>query len=441
MLLNLCRDSPTFEDNFLSLDSLDSYSTDMEAMSVATDEATATEGLVNGSDQLSLQQMHEKQLQQDSDSPKKKRIRKTRAKVKSPEVIQKLKTSRRQRANDRERNRMHGLNEALEVLRTTLPNATDAKMTKIETLRYACNYISALAASLKLLEQTKDRNDMPNELPNPEDYAFMANFHFDSESNQSTRESLTSPLVSMTRSGCGIPDDYVETPQPLEPNRQHHHSRVVYTPPDQEQLAADLCPMATHTVTHSENLHFLEQSLHQQLNNQYNNFKQEQELNRNHNSPLHYVFSSQNKHLSTEAAIEALLSSADSRGDLAYNNSFSTGNQSVTDLHIAYMTPPTSPENKQLCNALQQQQQQQPRQQQSVSLPTAATAASLPLTNSFLQPQQQQQQQKLIDQQIHKLQMFSTIMSANSQFSSSLSILPPSSLPSSAHSLFQGQFL
>ncbi|CAL1529860.1 unnamed protein product, partial [Lymnaea stagnalis] len=66
--------------------------------------------------------------------------------------IQKLKTSRRQRANDRERNRMHGLNEALEVLRTTLPNSTDAKMTKIETLRYACNYISALAASVKLLE-------------------------------------------------------------------------------------------------------------------------------------------------------------------------------------------------------------------------------------------------------------------------------------------------
>lgn len=86
MLLKLCRDSPTFEDNFLSLDSLDSYSTDMEAMSVTTDEATATEGLFNGSEQLPQQQMHEKQLQQDSESPKKKRIRKTRAKVKSPEV-------------------------------------------------------------------------------------------------------------------------------------------------------------------------------------------------------------------------------------------------------------------------------------------------------------------------------------------------------------------
>ena len=97
------------------------------------------------------------------------------------QLIQKLKKNRRQRANDRERNRMHGLNEALEVLRTTLPNSTDAKMTKIETLRYACNYISALAASVQLLGQRGEKGMPCTELPNPDDYAFMLNFQYGSE--------------------------------------------------------------------------------------------------------------------------------------------------------------------------------------------------------------------------------------------------------------------
>ena len=99
------------------------------------------------------------------------------------QLIQKLKKNRRQRANDRERNRMHGLNEALEVLRTTLPNSTDAKMTKIETLRYACNYISALAASVQLLGQRGEKGMPCTELPNPDDYAFMLNFQYGSENS------------------------------------------------------------------------------------------------------------------------------------------------------------------------------------------------------------------------------------------------------------------
>ena len=71
----------------------------------------------------------------------------------SLQMVYQMKTGRRQRANDRERNRMHGLNDALEILRTALPNCSDAKLTKIETLRYACNYISALAASVDLLQK------------------------------------------------------------------------------------------------------------------------------------------------------------------------------------------------------------------------------------------------------------------------------------------------
>lgn len=63
----------------------------------------------------------------------------------------KLKKHRRQKANDRERNRMHTLNEALDRLRCVLPTfPEDTKLTKIETLRFAHNYIWALSQTLNV---------------------------------------------------------------------------------------------------------------------------------------------------------------------------------------------------------------------------------------------------------------------------------------------------
>lgn len=73
--------------------------------------------------------------------PKKKRMTKAR--------IVKLK-QRRVKANARERNRMHGLNDALDELRTHVPcYSKTQKLSKIETLRLARNYICALADILK----------------------------------------------------------------------------------------------------------------------------------------------------------------------------------------------------------------------------------------------------------------------------------------------------
>uniref|UniRef100_A0A1I7Z1Z0 BHLH domain-containing protein n=1 Tax=Steinernema glaseri TaxID=37863 RepID=A0A1I7Z1Z0_9BILA len=52
---------------------------------------------------------------------------------------------RRVKANYRERNRMHGLNHALDILRQKVPLTTHhQKLSKIETLRLARNYIDAL---------------------------------------------------------------------------------------------------------------------------------------------------------------------------------------------------------------------------------------------------------------------------------------------------------
>lgn len=68
----------------------------------------------------------------------------------SPSQVMRIKKNRRMKANDRERNRMHTLNEALERLRLVLPTfPEDTKLTKIETLRFAHNYIFALEQVLQ----------------------------------------------------------------------------------------------------------------------------------------------------------------------------------------------------------------------------------------------------------------------------------------------------
>lgn len=87
------------------------------------------------------------------DKPKRKyaqgKARITRSR--SPAQVQKIKKYRRLKANDRERNRMHMLNEALERLRLSLPALPeDTKLTKIETLRFAHNYIFALEQILEM---------------------------------------------------------------------------------------------------------------------------------------------------------------------------------------------------------------------------------------------------------------------------------------------------
>jgi len=66
---------------------------------------------------------------------KRKRYAKSRSKNSNPDNVAKLKRTRRVKANDRERNRMHSLNDALEVLRTVLPTVPEeAKLTKIEPI-------------------------------------------------------------------------------------------------------------------------------------------------------------------------------------------------------------------------------------------------------------------------------------------------------------------
>jgi hypothetical protein len=64
------------------------------------------------------------------------------------------------KANDRERNRMHMLNEALDRLRCVLPTfPEDTKLTKIETLRFAHNYIWALSQTVRMIQQESNSSN------------------------------------------------------------------------------------------------------------------------------------------------------------------------------------------------------------------------------------------------------------------------------------------
>lgn len=89
------------------------------------------------------------------------RNRVTRAK--SPTQVMKIKRNRRLKANDRERNRMHMLNEALDKLRCVLPTfPEDTKLTKIETLRFAHSYIFALTQALNDIDMSLCTEDSVN---------------------------------------------------------------------------------------------------------------------------------------------------------------------------------------------------------------------------------------------------------------------------------------
>ncbi|KAL9847033.1 neurogenin-3 [Geothlypis trichas] len=97
---------------------------------------------------------------------RKGKARRGRGKARSEGLLSKQKRSRRMKANDRERNRMHHLNSALDALRSVLPTfPDDAKLTKIETLRFAHNYIWALTQSLRLAEQNLPEPPAPPQPP------------------------------------------------------------------------------------------------------------------------------------------------------------------------------------------------------------------------------------------------------------------------------------
>ncbi|XP_076315553.1 uncharacterized protein LOC143228113 [Tachypleus tridentatus] len=128
---------------------------------------------------------------------KRKRYSKTRVRARSPERIQMIKRTRRVKANDRERNRMHNLNHALDRLRRVLPTfPDDTKLTKIETLRFAHNYIWALSETVKMLDNSE--RDTPDKSSPTSDT--QAAFYLPSASVSSPATCCNSPATVPTTS-------------------------------------------------------------------------------------------------------------------------------------------------------------------------------------------------------------------------------------------------
>ena len=117
------------------------------------------------------------------------------------------------KANDRERNRMHNLNSALDQLREALPNAAqgDGKLTKIETLRFACKYIRSLQELLRMNEHQQ---------------VDVSSWLVSGKQSVATSYSTMSPVAS-----------------PNSPPHQHHHHQ------SQQQSANQVAPKSSAMLT------------------------------------------------------------------------------------------------------------------------------------------------------------------------------------------------
>ncbi|XP_063290269.1 neurogenin-3 [Pelobates fuscus] len=159
---------------------------------------------------------------------KKLKGKRTRSKTRNELTVTKQRKNRRVKANDRERNRMHNLNSALDSLRSVLPTfPDDAKLTKIETLRFAHNYIWALSETLRMADQSLinlgHHQDSFQNLPKS---CFMLDLTSPSSSCSSSSEwesSLYSPVSQISSPIAGPGNEATSLPC----LRHHSYSQFV----------------------------------------------------------------------------------------------------------------------------------------------------------------------------------------------------------------------
>lgn len=165
----------------------------------------------------------------------------------SPTQVVRIKKFRRMKANDRERNRMHTLNDALERLRVTLPSLPEeTKLTKIEILRFAHNYIFAL-------EQVLDSGGTINL-----DLEKLQNFTLSGE--RITKELFDAifvnpqPYTTIYGMGCGvsgrIPFEHQEQMSASHPYLEQQHLLQRGRPPQGYAYGSDMRPYNVQHETH-----------------------------------------------------------------------------------------------------------------------------------------------------------------------------------------------
>ncbi|XP_011180908.1 basic helix-loop-helix neural transcription factor TAP [Zeugodacus cucurbitae] len=166
----------------------------------------------------------------------------------SPTQVVRIKKFRRMKANDRERNRMHTLNDALERLRVTLPSLPEeTKLTKIEILRFAHNYIFAL-------EQVLESGGTINL-----DLEKLQNFTLSGE--RITKELFDAifvnpqPYTSIYSMGCGlgggrVPYGHQEPMSAAHPYLEQQHLLQRGRPPQGYAYGSDMRPYNVQHETH-----------------------------------------------------------------------------------------------------------------------------------------------------------------------------------------------
>ncbi|XDA72516.1 hypothetical protein R6Z07F_002796 [Ovis aries] len=117
---------------------------DLEAMNAEEDSLRN-----GGEDEEEDEDLEEEEEEEEEDDDQKPKRRGPKKKKMTKARLERFKL-RRMKANARERNRMHGLNAALDNLRKVVPcYSKTQKLSKIETLRLAKNYIWALSEILR----------------------------------------------------------------------------------------------------------------------------------------------------------------------------------------------------------------------------------------------------------------------------------------------------
>ncbi|CAG9767559.1 unnamed protein product [Ceutorhynchus assimilis] len=150
------------------------------------------------------------------------------SRAKSPTQIMRIKKVRRLKANDRERNRMHMLNEALDRLRCVLPTfPEDTKLTKIETLRFAHNYIHALAEAAKDVDKYSTEENVIINVGNmqvaitKEDDSISSKPYEEGKSNASVISGSITNASFMQDYNMGFKNEhYLQRPFSTSPNEQ-----------------------------------------------------------------------------------------------------------------------------------------------------------------------------------------------------------------------------
>nr|AAF17706.1 mMist1 [Mus musculus] len=103
---------------------------------------------------------------------------------------------RRLESNERERQRMHKLNNAFQALREVIPHVRADKLSKIETLTLAKNYIKSLTATILTMSSSRLPGlEAPGPAPGPKLYQ---HYHHQQQQQQQQQQVVAGAMLGVT---------------------------------------------------------------------------------------------------------------------------------------------------------------------------------------------------------------------------------------------------